>query len=104
MHLSKLMWMIHQVRDCVSKVSATTIVHFPATPCGIVQLRIRQFSQPCRMLWQHRILLLAQPTPGLFVLPYPDDLSVCYGMLLVFNAFRLTARIYGAGCQPSSPQ
>jgi hypothetical protein len=25
-------------------------------------------------------------------------------MLLVFNAFRLTARIYGAGCQPSSPQ
>jgi hypothetical protein len=39
------------------------------------------------MLWQHRRLLLAEPMPVLFVLPYPDDLSVCHGMLLVFNAF-----------------
>ena len=53
-----------------------------ATPCDIVQLRIHQFNQPYRVLWQHCMLLLVQTQPVLLILLGPDDISVCHGILL----------------------
>jgi hypothetical protein len=88
-----------QMGDCVSTVSTTIIVKAAATPCDIVQLSILQFNQPCRVLWQHRRLLLAQTTPVLFALPGPDDIYVCHGILLVFNAFRLRLKARPDTCR-----